>query len=80
METKKVTYNCNPGRIGFFTGRSMERGRKALLQIRFPDATQYYPDNELEEIISQGKQHPLDLLSEGRIGRATRPPPPINPC
>ncbi len=80
METgERVRIIANPGRIGFFTGRSMERGGKALLQIRFPDATQYYPDNELE-IISQGKQHPLDLLSEGRIGRAASLPPPINPC
>jgi SNF2 family DNA or RNA helicase len=47
----------------------MQRGGKNLLQIRFPDATQYYPDDEIE-IISQGKQHPLDLLEDGRIGRA----------
>lgn len=67
---QRVRVIGNPGRIGFFTGRSMERGGRLLLQIKFPDATQYYPDIELE-IISEGKQHPLDLLADGKIGRST---------
>src|SRR5690349_1537478 len=66
---ERIRIIANPGRIGFFTGRSLQRGGKTLLQVRFPDATQYYPDDELE-IISHGKQHPLDLLADSRIGRA----------
>jgi len=70
METgQRIRIKANPGRFGYYTGKSMERAGKKLLQVRFPDATQYYPENELE-VINQGKQHPLDLLEEGRIGRA----------
>jgi len=66
---ERLRIKANPGRIGYFTGRVMERGGRKLLQITFPDATQYFPENELE-VISKGKQHPLDLLADGRIGRA----------
>ncbi len=48
----------------------MTRAGKSLVQIRFPDSTQYFPENEIEPS-SLNKEHPLDLLELGRLGRAS---------
>jgi superfamily II DNA or RNA helicase len=65
-----VRIKANPGRIGYITGRSLVRAGKPLIQIRFPDATQYFPENEIELVLER-KEHPIDLLEQGRIGRTS---------
>jgi SNF2 family DNA or RNA helicase len=65
---QRVRIKANPGRIGLFTGKEMNRNGKKLLQIQFPDNIQYMADNELE--ILNKDEHPLDMLKDGKLGRA----------
>lgn len=66
---KLVRVIANPGRIGFTTGRIIQRAGKDLYQIQFPDLAQYFPIDQIE-VILEVSNHPLDMLREGKLGRA----------
>jgi hypothetical protein len=60
---------ADPGRVGVVTGRTRSRGGNAYWQIRFPDHADYYRGIHLESI-SEEDDDPIDLLRQGKLGRA----------
>ena len=60
---------ADPGRIGVVTGRTRERAGWTHWQVVFPDGSSYYRDTYLE-VLSDSQDDPLELLREGRLGRA----------
>ncbi len=66
-ENQKVRLVSNPGRVGFLTGRTRERGNRTLYQISFPEGKQYVPEGQYE-LIQDSRENPLDLLEDGKIG------------
>lgn len=65
----RVRIISDPGRRGITTGRSRVRpDGRILWQVTFQDGTHFIPRRQLEKVPDQ--EDPLDLLSEGRFGRA----------
>lgn len=64
-----VRLRDDPGRIGVTTGKSRVRAGKTLWQVRFHDGTEYQRGAYLEAISDQNDD-PLELLSQGKFGRA----------
>lgn len=63
-----VRLKSDPGKKGFTTERfKIIKGRK-LIQVRFPNSTEYIPDDQLE--IRATRENPLDLLKEGKLSLA----------
>jgi superfamily II DNA or RNA helicase len=60
---------ADPGRVGIITGKKRERSGKTFWQVRFPDFVDYYRTVHLE-VISETDEDPIDLLLEGKLGRA----------
>ena len=67
--TTRVRLKADPGRVGYITGRSRKRAGKVLWQVRFPDGPDYHKEIHLE-VLSDSDDDPLDLLKEGKLGRA----------
>ncbi|MBX7223610.1 MAG: DEAD/DEAH box helicase [Blastocatellia bacterium] len=66
MENKRVRLISNPSQIGVLTGGERLRGGKLLLQVMFPDNTQYIPEDKLEGV-PENPEDPLDLLKAGQL-------------
>ena len=64
-----VRLKADPGRVGVITGRIRKRAGKVLWQVRFPDGPDYHKEIHLE-ILTDSDDDPLDLLKEGKLGRA----------
>ncbi|MBC2710640.1 MAG: DEAD/DEAH box helicase [Desulfosarcina sp.] len=64
-----VRLKSDPGRVGVITGRTRQRAGKTLWQVRFPEGAEYQRDSYLE-VISAQDYDPLDLLGQGKFGRA----------
>jgi len=60
---------ADPVWIGVVTGRTRLQGGNTYWQIRFPDRADYYRDIHLE-IISEDDDDPIELLRQGKLGRA----------
>lgn len=65
----RVRLSSDPGRQGITTGRSRVRGDRLLLQVTFPDGSQYISEKQLE-IIGAEIEDALDLFVAGKLGRA----------
>jgi len=52
----QVRLKADVGRIGFCTGKVLERGEKKHIQVQFPKGPQYIPVDQLE-IISNIQEH-----------------------
>ncbi len=60
----------DPTRIGILTGRIQKRTGRIFHQIQFADSTaQYKPESQFE-FITNRQYSPLDMLKEGKLGRA----------
>ena len=66
---KLVRLKADPGRIGVITGRTRTRGDNIYWQIRFPDRADYYRNIHFE-VISDEDDDPIELLRQGKLGRA----------
>ena len=66
---QQVRLKHDPGRVGVVTNRSRARGDIRRIQVRFASGPQYVPEDQLEEIGSDGDD-PVDLLKRGRVGDA----------
>jgi len=64
-----VRLKADPGRVGVITGRNRKRAGKTLWQVRFPDGPDYHKEIHLE-VITESDDDPLDLLRDGKLGRA----------
>lgn len=64
-----VRLKADPGRVGVITGRNRKRAGKTLWQVRFPDGPDYHKEIHLE-ILTESDDDPLDLLRDGKLGRA----------
>jgi len=64
-----VRLKADPGRVGVITGRNRKRAGKTLWQVRFPDGPDYHKEIHLE-VLTESDDDPLDLLREGKLGRA----------
>lgn len=65
----KVRLKADPGRVGVLTGKYRERANRRLWEAVFTDGTHFVPENQLE--IVEKTSDPLDLLENGRFGRAS---------
>ncbi len=64
-----VRIKSDPGRRGITTGRSRVRpDGRTLWQVAFPDGTHFIPGGQLERVPEQ--EDPLDLIDQGKFGRA----------
>lgn len=62
-----VSLRNDPMRRGFLTGRERPRNDSLLLQVQFPDGSDWIPEDQIvpaEQIYSS----PLDMLEEGLLG------------
>lgn len=66
MESKRVRLKNNPSLIGVLTGNERTRGDKRLVQVLFPDGSQYCPEDKLEPV-PEIPDDPLDLLKCGKF-------------
>ena len=64
-----VRLKSDPGRRGMSTGKSRTRGGRLLWQITFQDGVHYVPEKQLE-VVPTEMEAPIDLLAEGKFGRA----------
>jgi len=64
-----VRLKADPGRQGTITGKTRIRGTDVLWQVRFPDGTDYQKTVHLE-IVSEEDDDPIELLGQGKFGRA----------
>lgn len=55
----------DPGRIGIATEKSLERGNRTLILVRFPTGSEYIYLDQLEPI--ETSEHPLDLFNEKKL-------------
>ncbi len=55
----------DPGRIGITTEKSVERGNRKLILVRFPTGSEYIYLDQLEPI--ETSEHPLDLFNEKKL-------------
>lgn len=65
----RVRLKHDPGRIGVVDGKTRVYGGLRKLKVTFSEGVEYVPVDQLEEI-SQGGDHPLDLLERGRFADA----------
>jgi superfamily II DNA or RNA helicase len=63
---KRVRLIADPGRIGVTTEKVRNRGAICMVQVVYPDSTEYIPVDQLEEVESE--TNPIDLLEKGRLG------------
>lgn len=60
---------ADPGRVGVITGRKRTVAGKVRWQVRFPDGADYHKDSHLE-VVSESEEDPIELLRQGKLGRA----------
>ena len=65
-ENAQVRLKNSPTRVGRFTGRTMSRRDRVLLQVQWPDFQDWQYEQDLEPVAS-GQLGPLDLLEQGRL-------------
>lgn len=64
-----VRIKSDPGRVGVALERTRNLDDEIYQQIQFPDGAQFLRPRLLEEVAAESED-PLDLLSEGKFGRA----------
>ena len=64
----RVRLRRDPTRIGITTGRTRDQRGRVTIQVMFPDATQYVPDDQLE-LVPEEQESPVDLLEQGKLGK-----------
>ena len=67
-EQSRVRLKGGSFRIGFLNGKKRLRQGRRLLQVMFPDRTQWIPEDQIE-IILQEQENPVDLLKAGKFAR-----------
>ncbi len=67
-EMKRVRLVNDPLRIGILTGKEMMRQERKLVQVMFPDRTQWIPADQIEAF-NDTLMSPLDMLKDGQLGR-----------
>jgi superfamily II DNA or RNA helicase len=65
----RTRLKSDPGRVGVITGKTVERAGRISYQVVFPEGAQYVLESGLE-IISDDEVEPLELLVQGKLGRA----------
>jgi superfamily II DNA or RNA helicase len=66
----QVRLISDPSCVGVTTGGKRERGSKTRWQVQFPANSNYVLENQLEVVDETASSDPLDLLEEGKFGRA----------
>src|SRR5438067_8328134 len=71
LPNMRVRLRGDPTRIGILTGqvRPGRRGKGHRYQIKFPDASSWIADDQIEPIPAE-RETPLDLLEQQKLGRA----------
>ena len=64
-----VRLTSDPGRRGFTTGKSRNKGGRIFWQVTFQDGSQYISEKQLE-IVHTEVEDALDLFRQGKFGRA----------
>ncbi|HOU17937.1 MAG TPA: SNF2-related protein [Candidatus Marinimicrobia bacterium] len=67
---RRVRLKLNPSRMGVTTEKTMERAGRLRQQVVFPDGCSFELISTLEEV-SEEYDDPIDLLTNGRIGRVS---------
>ena len=65
----RVRIKADPGRCGVITGKKREIVRRAYWQVMFPEGPDFILESQLE-IIPDETEHPVDLVKQGKFGRA----------
>lgn len=65
----RVRVKTDPGRIGVLTGKTRDRAERVYHQVVFPDATSFFPADEIECL--PDISDPLELLEKGKLGRTS---------
>jgi len=66
----QVRLISDPSCIGVATGGKRERGNTIRWQVQFPNNRAYVLEAQLEVVDEDASRDPLDLLEEGKFGRA----------
>ena len=66
-----VRLKADPGRVGVTTGKNKQIGPDTRWQVVFPDGKEFHKDIHLEFILDDDDEHPVDLLRQGKLGRAS---------
>lgn len=64
-----VRIKTDPGRVGVALHKTRNLDNQIYQQVQFPDGAQFLRSCQLEEVVGDSED-PLDLLSEGKFGRA----------
>jgi len=67
-EGKPVRLIMDPGRVGYCTGRTLSRGGREHIQIRFNDSTTSYVPLDQLDFVARVQEDPYDLLCNKRLG------------
>lgn len=66
-----VRLKADPGRVGVTTGKHKKIGPDIRWQVVFPDGREFHKEVHLEIILDDEDEHPVDLLRQGKLGRAS---------
>jgi SNF2 family DNA or RNA helicase len=66
-----VRLKADPGRVGVTTGKNKKIGPDIRWQVAFPDGKEFHKEVHLEIILDDDDEHPVDLLRQGKLGRAS---------
>lgn len=64
-----VRLKADPGRVGVTTGKKKKIGPDIRWHVAFPDGKEFHKEIHLE-VIQDDDEHPIDLLRQGKLGRA----------
>ena len=65
----RVRIKADPGRVGVITGKKRERAQRVYWQVMFPEGSDFVLEAQLEPI-PEDFEDPIDLLEQGKFGRA----------
>ncbi|MFC1850963.1 SNF2-related protein [candidate division CSSED10-310 bacterium] len=64
-----VRLKADPGRTGVITGKTTQRAGRLRWQVKFPEGANYHLESQLE-IVPDESEDALELISQGKLGRA----------
>lgn len=68
VKGERVRLVHDPGRVGVLTGREQMRGQRRMLQVDFPEGTEWKPEDQIQS--AKTRMSPLDILETGALGSA----------
>ena len=64
-----IRIKADPRRRGVVTGKTRDRAQRRYWQVMFPEGPDFVLESQLE-LVSDGLEDPIELLEQGKFGRA----------